>query len=66
VHAAAKGDTPEIAIKVVDPIVIRAGQLRHTSCGLIADHRTLVGAAVTTALMLLSSRRNTMTGVSPT
>ena len=42
----AEGDAFEVAGKIVDPVVIGAGQGRNISGGLVADHRALVGAAV--------------------
>jgi hypothetical protein len=42
----AEGDAFEVAGKIVDPVVIGAGQLRRVARWLIVDHRALVGAAV--------------------
>ena len=36
----------EVAGKIVDPVAIGAGQLRHVARWPIVDHRALVGAAV--------------------
>jgi hypothetical protein len=51
-HAALSADTMaeggafEVAGKIVDPVAIGAGQLRHVARWPIVDHRALVGAAV--------------------
>ena len=45
-HALAEGDAGELAVEIVDPIMIDAGQFLHIASGLVADEGALVGAAI--------------------
>ena len=45
-HALAEGDAGQLAFEVIDPVVIDAGEFAHIAARLVADERTLVGAAV--------------------